>query len=202
MVPILPVFSLLFSGAIIRLPKPIQYIVLMVSFLPGLFFFDLVYTQPDIRQQFSLWAKENLSQNSIILSESGNVVNLPINTNHHIINFDFYQLEEEGQLEFLCQNLEKADYVLVPSRRVFANHKKNQFPITANYYQKLFSDQLGFSLLETFSPTGRYHLTNLYYQTSEISAEETWTVFDHPTIRLYQKTKPYLAQDYQNILSR
>ena len=201
MVPIAPIFSLLAANWLIKLSRPLQYIILIGCFLPGVFFFDLVYTQPDIRQQFSSWAKENFSQNSIILSESGNVVNLPLGTNHQITNFDFYQLEKGNNLSLLCQALEVVDYVIVPSRRVFANHSSDLFPIAANYYQKLFSGQLGFSLLETFSPTGRYRLTNFYYQTSEVSAEETWTVFDHPTIRLYQKTRPYLAGDYQNILS-
>lgn len=201
-VPIIPIFSLLFAKAINRVNKLIQFIVVIISCLPGIFFFDLVYNQPDIRWQFSSWAKENVPQNSIILSESGNVVNLPINTNHQVINFDFYKLEEEENLKFLCQNLDRADYILIPSRRVFANHKEDKFPNTANYYQKLFSGQLGFSLVKTFSPTSRYHLANLYCQESETGAEETWTVFDHPTIRLYQKIKPSSAEEYCQFLTK
>ncbi len=201
MVPIVPVFPLLFAKAINKISKPLQYIVLIVSCLPGLFFFDLVYNQPNIRWQFSSWAKENLPKNSLILSESGNVINLPINTNHQVINFDFYQLEEGQNLKLLCQHLEGADYILVPSRRVFANHQENQFPNIADYYQKLFSNQLGFSLVKTFSPTSRYPLANLYYQKSETRAEETWTVFDHPTIRLYQKNKPLSTEEYCHILT-
>lgn len=200
-VPIAPIFSLLFARAIYRTPKLIQFIVVLISCLPGIFFFDLVYNQPDIRQQFSYWAKESIPSRSVILSESGNVVNLPINTNHQVINFDFYQLEEKQNIKLLCQHLETADYVLIPSRRVFANHSSSSFPVTANYYQKLFSGQLGFSLIKTFSPTSHYLLANLYYQESETAAEETWTVFDHPTIRLYQKVRSYSAVDYQKILS-
>lgn len=200
-VPIIPIFSLLFAKAINRIPGLIQSIVVIISCLPGVFFFDLVYNQPDIRWQFSSWAKENIPSESIILSESGNTINLPINTDHQVINFDFYQLEEEKNLKALCQNLEKTDYILIPSRRVFANHKEDKFPNIANYYQKLFSDQLGFSLVKTFSPASRYHLANLYYQESETRAEETWTVFDHPTIRLYQKINPLLAKEYYRILN-
>ncbi|MDD5481412.1 MAG: glycosyltransferase family 39 protein [Candidatus Shapirobacteria bacterium] len=202
LVPITPIFSLLFAQATSKISKPLQYIVVIISCLPGVFFFDLVYNQSDTRYQFSSWAKENLPQTSIILSESGNVVNLPLDADRQIINFDFYQLEEEGNLDLLCQHLKMVDYIIVPNRRVFANHPSSSFPATANYYQKLFSDQLGFSLIKIFSPNSRYYWANYYYRKSELEAEETWTVFDHPTIRLYQKTIPFSTKDYQNILSQ
>lgn len=201
MTPILPIFSLLAAQALIKIPKTIQYIVLALSLLPGVFFFDLVYAQPDTRQQFSVWAKENLPEKSFILSESGNITNLPLGKhNLEVVNFNFYRLEEKESQDQLCQLLEKADYILIPSRRVFANHFQNKFPNTANYYQKLFSEQLGFSKLKEFSPNNRLPLVNFYYYKTETRAEETWTVFDHPTIRLYQKIKPYSTQEYQRLI--
>lgn len=202
MTPLLPIFSLLFAQIAVSMPKIIQFIVLVVSILPGLIFFDLVYSNPDTRYQFSNWAKENLPESSLILSESGNVINLPLEkiNNLKVINFDFYQLEERSSQDQLSQILEKADYLLVPSRRIFANHHQDQFPNTASYYQKLFSGQLGFIHLKTFSPTNRWFPLNYYYQQAEINAEETWTVFDHPTVRIYQKKHPYSKMDYQQML--
>lgn len=201
MVPILPVFSLLFAQTITSFYKPLQYILIVSSFLPGLFLFDLVYGQPDVRQQFSSWAKKNLPENSIVLFEENNVVDLPLGKHSfQTISFNFYRLEEEDFQNQLSQLLELSDYLLIPSRRVFANHSSAKFPNTANFYQKLFSEQLGFLELKKFNPTSRLWLANLYYAEAEKRAEETWTVFDHPTIRIYQKKKPYSAEEYRQIL--
>jgi 4-amino-4-deoxy-L-arabinose transferase-like glycosyltransferase len=200
MTPILPIFSLLSAQALNKFPRLMQYTVLIVSLLPGVAFFDITYAQIDTRLQFSYWAKENIPSESIILSETGNTLSLPLGEyGFEIINFNFYDLEEKSSQNQLCQLLEKANYIVIPSRRVFANHPQNKFPNTVNYYQKLFSKRLGFSQLKVFSPNG--HLpTTPFYKNEEAKAEETWTVFDHPTIRVYQKTKPYSAKEYQQLI--
>ena len=83
----------------------------------------------------------------------------------------------ELQLE-LSNHLEKADYIFVPSRRIFANHSKKTYPILNQYYEDLFSGKLGFEKVAEFSSG-----------LNDEQAEETWTVFDHPVIRIYKKVK-------------
>ena len=128
---------------------------------------------PDIRLQASSWINQNIPLNSTVLSESGNVVNLPISDyGLRLTNFDFYNYQPLN----LADQIFRSDYVFVPSRRVF----KNGF--APDYYQKLFSGSLGFSKIKEFSPD--YDL----FLNSE-DAEETWSVFDHPTIRIFEKIK-------------
>jgi hypothetical protein len=52
---------------------------------------------------------------------------------------------------------------------------------------------LGFSLIKEFTPATDFLL-------NPENAEETWTVFDRPTIRIYQKTTPLTLSQYQQLL--
>jgi hypothetical protein len=161
-------------------------LIFLICLLPGIFFLKIYFT-PDIRIQTSRWLNKNLPDHSIILSEAGNVVDLPIvnEKNFEVINFDFYQLENNPLYQEQLKNLVgKADYILLPSRRVFANHSKKNFPQIAEFYEKLFSGELSFVYFKefkVFTPSEEALLG------SDLNSEETWTVFDHPTIRLYKK---------------
>ncbi len=211
MTPTLPFFALFAAYGLKKInhrlsqraiPPSILYtlysILLLLSILPGIIFFSSVYAQPDIRLIASQWIYQNIPENSIILSEGGNVVNIPIanppNTTKHfkIINFDFYNLDSNPQLvKQLTANLTKANYILIPSRRIFADQGRleKQFPTSARYYQLLFSKRLGFQEIKNFS------------RLNDEDAEETWTVFDHPKIRVFKKIAPDSQKQYQNLLS-
>jgi len=211
MIPILPFFALFAAYGLKkihhRLIKKVSspttlYILysmlLLLSILPGVFFFTSVYTQSDIRLTASKWIYQNIPENSIILSEAGNVINFPVSNIQaqekylKVINFDFYNLEKDPRLQKqLINTLGQADYIIIPSRRIFANHirLKNQFPVSTRYYQLLFSGQLGFKKIKQFS------------RLNDENAEESWSVFDHPVIRIYQKTTPYSLIQYNKLLS-
>lgn len=181
-----PLFFLfpLFSAYLISIlkSKTHRLILSVLACLPALFFFRL-YLIPDIRLQASSYFL-SLPSNSTFLSESGNVVNLPLFENtFNVINYDFYNSYNPKSLS---ENLYSTDYILVPSRRVFKNYDYN-------YYQYLFDGNLGFQKLKIFSPSFDLFLN------SE-NAEETWSVFDHPTIRLYQKTDKLSPSQYEALL--
>lgn len=161
--------------------KFIKYLITLVSIIPGIIFLTL-YFQPDIRISASNWVNENINSTSAILSESGNVFNFPLKTNNpNIVNFDFYNLDNNPKLvSDLYSYIKNSDYIFVPSRRVFKNQSNQNFPNSWRYYQDLFSGNLNFYKLKEFKPKVDFLLN------SE-DAEETWTVFDHPTIRIYKK---------------
>ena len=136
--------------------------------------------------------KNHLKNQAVILSEGGNVVNLPVggNSSSRIINFDFYRLDQDSRALFrLGQSLAQADYILIPSRRVYANHLrlKKDFPLTAAYYELLFSGRLGTKIKE-------------FSRLPDNKAEETWSVFDHPQIMLYEKKLFLSPQEYQRLI--
>jgi len=168
--------------------RPIRFSLIILAILPGIIYFSH-YFFPDIRQTSSQWFTQNIPKNSIVLSEAGNVVNFPLNqSDYKITHFDFYS-EADFSAELINQ-ITLSDYIIVPSRRVYKNYSNPQHPLINNYYQNLFSGNLGFELVKTFSPIGDFILN------SE-SAEETWSVFDRPTIRIYKKIKQLDRKDYE-----
>jgi 4-amino-4-deoxy-L-arabinose transferase-like glycosyltransferase len=182
-----PVFFIFPIFAVYLLSKitvpVIRYLLIIICCLPGIYFMNL-YLHPDIRLTASRWIFANISSNFQILSESGNVVNLPLgNPAYQINNYDFYNNYDPTTLSVV---LASSDYILIPSRRVFKNYH-------LGYYQHLFDGSLGFKEIKLFTPRSDILL-------DPEKAEETWSVFDHPTIRIYQKVKQFDKSQYETIL--
>lgn len=221
MAPLFPFFTIFAALAIKNIGQKIRsskllfayhLLLLTLLILPGLFF-STIYFRPDIRLTASEWIYQNIPSGAKVLSESGNVVDIPVSSPHspmpniyHLtpVSFDFYRLDENPEtLSKLITQLTQADYLIVPSRRVFANHQRlpEKFPLTAKYYQLLFSGKLGFKLIKEFSPFN-LSLVSYHFSFSDESAEETWSVFDHPVIRIYQKTERLTTKDYVELFQK
>jgi len=190
---IFPLFTTLFISQIKR-PLVTFFIVILACF-PGCLFLTQ-YFQPDIRYTASRWIEAHIPPGSTILSEAGNVNNIPItDINYRVDNFDFYNLDSNPVLQSKLPSLiDQAQYILVPSRRIFKNQSSSQFPYSQRYYQHLFDGSLGFFEIKKFSPQTDFLL-------NPESAEETWSIFDRPTIRIYQKTNQLDIAQYENIFS-
>ncbi len=185
--PILTIFALIFIVSLLELIKkkpflfyPASFVITLFLVTPGISYLS-IYQKPDVRFQATDWINKNIPPNSVVLSETANVVDIPlVNVNNlDVISFNFYDLDGSLQLQQeLKDDLAKADYVFVPSRRIFANSSKEQYPLLNKYYQELFSGKLGFKMVAEYSSG-----------LNDEQAEETWTVFDHPVIRIYKKVK-------------
>ena len=247
-------------------------VLLLFSIIPGIIFFG-IYARPDSRIQASAWIYKHIPDESYILSETANVVDIPIfevasrqslvASRYTVISFDFYHVDQDSFLQpQLLEHLTKADYILIPSRRIFANHLRlpGQYPIVNRYYSSLFDGTLGFEPVSMITSDGMYacrplHLNgseSVYFQgienalvnnnqrtktfgafsLSELdfslklkrwferatlkingeqsvdclqlykdeAAEETFTVFDHPVIRVFRKTTAKTIDEYGKIL--
>ncbi len=62
-----------------------------------------------------------------------------------------------------------------------------RYPLTIHYYQLLFSGQLGFHLAKQFE--NHPHLFGITLDDS--GADESYSVFDHPTARIFVRENPY-----------
>lgn len=206
-------------------PKAVILLVVFISVVPGIAYTS-VYFYEDVRFKASDWLYENMEDRAYILSETANVIDVPIvdpdnphpNSSKYFryISFNFYDLHVTEQIsEELEDHIAQADYIFIPSRRVFANHtcyvpeedgeftKKSFFigyemdrcnklekdyPQVNSYYDRLFTGQLGFEQVAEFSSYPRIELFG--YTLAEFPdelSEETWTVFDHPVIRIYKR---------------
>jgi hypothetical protein len=205
------------------------YIVLCAVLLPGIGYLS-VYTTQDVRFSASEWVYENIPANSYILSETANVIDIPVpvpgseekTKQYAYRSFNFYDLDlNVGLQDELEEEIAKADYIFVPSRRIFANHtclrpedyqasflqslyttvaqshydkvcayRMRAYPKLNQYYDQLFSGELGFEHVATFHSYPRVGIGDrTLVSFPDEDAEETWTVFDHPVVRIYAKPK-------------
>ena len=155
------------------------WISILIIIIPGVLFAN-VYLKSDTRVQASNWIIKKIPNNSLILSETGNVVDIPVGdrkgNNYEVISFNLYDIDSDSELySRLLKDIERADYIIVPSRRIFASHNKKLFPKVNKYYEDLFNDKLGFKKVAEFKTL------------NDEFAEETFSVFDHPVVRIYKR---------------
>lgn len=208
MVPVLPLIILTTVVAISKLVQSplintqkmflsvLIAFLIVLNFLWGLSFFS-IYLKLDTRIQAAEWAKNNLPTDAKILSEVYDLGITPFNTYFDISNiklFDFYDLDgshgkisptvpedlQQQKLEELSKLLAWADYIVLPSPRIYANRLRQPelFPNGAKIYSQLFSGKLGFEELKRFE-----RQTPFFGDDSE----ETFVVFDHPPVMIFQK---------------
>jgi len=190
------------------------WILILICILPGIAFLS-IYLNVDSRIKASEWMLKNIPNNSYILSETANVVDLPASNKKEktfrYVSFNFYELDNEKNLNNLLQeHLKNADYIFVLSRRLYANHTcysdsqsnvrmvislfskrceelKKKYPLLNDYYKTLF-EQKKFKKVAEFSsyPTIKLFDKKII-EIKDEWAEETFSVFDHPVIRVYKK---------------
>jgi hypothetical protein len=182
--------------------------------LPGIAYMG-IYSHKDVRFVADAWIQKYIPPTAHILFETGNVVDVPLTGPYtDRTSFNFYDLDQEVRLQTeLAADRARADYIIVPSRRVFYNHTCASYPREPNdirpvhspqkcaylrskypqlhaYYDDLFSGRMGYRLVATFDSYPRITVAGytLWEQRDE-HAEETFTVFDHPVIRIYERVK-------------
>ncbi len=204
--PTFPFFALFTSHFLSKMKNKflltICYLLLVTCFFWMPMFFS-IYLRPDVRISATTWLNQHLSSRSFILTESGNMLEVPLQGALQKRSFDFYHLEESQNLQSEFPSLlVKADYFIIQSRRIFLNHQRlsQQFPKTSRFYDLLFSDQLGFKKIKEFNAYPKLEIGNWKLEIPDEVGEETWSVFDHPVIRIYKKVKPLSSQDYESLL--
>lgn len=183
---------------------------LILNFLWALAFFN-IYLRPDVRLTAATWVNSTLPIPATVFLEEGNMIDLPLKANFTRLSANFYDLEASPQVtQKVVDSLEKADYFIIQSRRIFLNHMRlpEQFPKTAKLYNNLFSDNLGFTEIAEFNSFPSISILGekmnkffpLEIEFPDETAEETWTVFDHPVIRVFKKTGQLSREEYLNLL--
>lgn len=189
------------------------FVLCSLFIMPGIAFMS-IYAREDIRLTASRWIYEHIPDGSFMLSETANVVDIPLglpeknsagtDKKFTVISFDFYHLDENPQLvNQLIAFLDKADYIFIPSRRIFKNYPRfpEKYPVLSRYYSLLFSGSLGFEQVVGISSFPSLGIRNpLMITFPDEDAEETFTVFDHPVVRIYKKVRQYTPDGYQNML--
>jgi hypothetical protein len=147
-----------------------------------------IYTAEDSRLQATGWIAENVPPGSTIVVEDKNdlipVPGTTYPTDRH--EYGVLRVTEtdtpDKALEF-ARVLASGDYLVVPNRRWSGVLQRlERFPLMGRYYRLLFSGELGYREVALFSNPPR--LGPLEWD--DDGAEETFQVFDHPTVRVFR----------------
>lgn len=152
--------------------------------------FFSIYTKEDIRISATNWIQENIRTGSFILTESRNMLEVPLTGNYKKVVFDFYDLDQKPlMLNELSKNIRGADYFIIQGRRIYKNHQRlaDQYPLINNFYFNLFQGTLGFTKLTEFTSYPELSISGISFEIPDEDAEETWSVFDHPRIIVFKK---------------
>src|SRR6185312_989183 len=111
---------------------------------------------------------------------------------------DIYATDNAAKLTYYGTILSQADYIILNSRRLWGTliHLSDAYPLTSKYYKYLFAGKLGYK--EVIDFTSYPNLLGL--QINDDSTEETFQVYDHPRVRIFQNVKHYSDKQIETIL--
>lgn len=197
--PLYPFFILVGSSMLVYLFEEIKKFRIIIALLLFGHFawtlaFESIYLQPNTRVQASRWINENVPSGSILAVEHWDD-RLPLwgGERYRFLQMPMYDNDFSlAKWERVKSNLALADYIILASNRLYVplqklsdcSQHKVCYPKTAKYYQDLFSGQLGFKKVAEFTS---YPLVN------DDLADESFTVYDHPKIIIFQRARPLFA---------
>jgi len=153
--------------------------------------FISIYTRPVTRVEASRWIYDNIPAGSAITSEMWDDA-LPLNIDGHNASAEYVSVQMEPywedtpeKREMMYAWLEQADYIVLSSNRLYESIPRlpMRYPMTTRYYEALFSGELGFERIKTF--TSRPTLFGI--EIVDDHADETFTVYDHPKVIIFRK---------------
>lgn len=165
------------------------------------FAFQNVYSEEHPRIQATRWIFDNVEPGAGITNEIWDdampmaLPGYPPQSQYRFIATEPYEpdsVEKVGKLIYGDParddrpGLEAADYVVLASDRVRLSvpRLERKYPAMIRYYELLDSGGLGFELVQTFSVRPSF----LGISIDDSGAEESFSVYDHPTVRIYRKT--------------
>lgn len=154
-------------------------------------FLITAYVQPDTRLLAVSWARKNIPAQAEIASEVYDLGITPFNQYFpNITLVNTYDLDTNHD-SFFQKNEQKKmlskTYIILPSQRILKTRIRNpkQFPNSAKVYQMLISGTAGYK--KVYETPCDIACKIAYLGNPVFHFEETATVFDRPTIFIFQK---------------
>lgn len=109
-----------------------------------------------------------------------------------IVDLDLFATDSTTKVDGLISGLDAVDYVVESSNRIYdsVTHFPARYPVTVEYYEALFAGELGFREVARFdNPPSLFGI-----DIDDAGAEETFTVYDHPTVVIWEKTPEWSVE--------
>ncbi|MDD3531715.1 MAG: glycosyltransferase family 39 protein [Candidatus Shapirobacteria bacterium] len=198
LLPLYPLMALL-TGLFFSKQKPWTRWLVSLPSMIWLLAFLSIYAKPHSRIEASSWINQSIPAGSTIAIEHWDD-HLPLfgQENYQFQVLELYQPESFAKWEKIDQQLERADYLIIASHRLYqplsrltdcARLPANRcYSETAQHYQKLFSDQLPFQKVAEFYPQPEIKIGSKTILINDFGADESFIVYDHPPITIFKKS--------------
>lgn len=172
-----------------------------------------IYSQPHSRVQASAWYYDNIPDGARLTREGWDDI-LPVGLpsladgkprdggarGYSISDFNLYDYQApEQELAYITGMLKNVDYVSIASNRLYSSIPRMPwaYPVQTKYYELLYAGKLGFVLDHTIQVSPQLFGFNFNDQ----SADESFTVYDHPRVDLFKKVSDLTDDQFRNLFS-
>ena len=166
--------------------------------------FTSIYTRPVSRIAASRWIYQNIPPGSTISFEIWDDP-VPLNIDGHNasieyrhIKMDLYWEDIPEKRDQLFQAIEETQYIAMSSNRLYGSIPRlpSRYPMTTRYYEALFSGELGYDPLVTFTSRPKF----LGIEINDDDSDESFTVYDHPKVTIFKKRDDFSMDNVRAIL--
>lgn len=214
MLPLYPYLAILAGYGLFRISKQTQpagrYICIFFLLLTAFwsFMFISIYRHPHTRLAASEWIYEHVESGSTIAVEHwDDQLPLPLPGNnwpslhasYQVETLELYNPDTPQKWQTIDTQLENSDYLVIASNRLYIPLQKltdcknlpehRCYATTADYYQKLFNEQTSFRKVAEFSSYPGIHIGQLTINIQDDYADESFTVYDHPKVMIFENVK-------------
>ena len=170
------------------------------------------------------WLENNASNRSVVIQEHWDE---GIPHNSKIIfgeRLELYNYDNLNKFEMISSQLENADYLVLVSNRLYATipRLKDRYPISSLFYEKLFSQELGYEVVFTTNRSIgglgiEYHedlfsRVDFTYDDQVLKSDkdfisinfgwsdESFSVYDHPRIFIFENKKEFSSEEILEVI--
>ena len=158
-----------------------------------------IYTTPNTRIQASQWINQFIPEGSTLAVEHWDD-RVPIfdGDKYKYEELTLYDIPDDGKKwQQLNEKLGRSDFIIIASNRLYTPLQNLDvcgpdtyprcYPMTSEYYRRLFAHERGFVKIAEFTSYPRLNIGGWKLELDDTSADESFTVYDHPTIMIYAR---------------
>ncbi len=159
--------------------------------------FTTLYVRPHSRVLASDWIYRNVPQGATLATEHwDDRLPFPLGERKperfRYVSLNLYEEEDTEKVEELARTLDEADYVVLASYRLAGSIPRlpERYPMATAYYRMLFAGELGFEQRAVITQSPEF----LGFRIDDSRAPEDLTVYEHPTVTIFQKSAAYSSE--------
>ncbi|MDH4467012.1 MAG: DUF2298 domain-containing protein [Bacteriovoracaceae bacterium] len=186
--------------------KRIFYVLIFALTLlqPALYFLSYLNILSEEHSSItaSLWMKQNISRDELVLQPHWDdwlPTSIPLDFHFKVEEFPIYDAREVNNWGHLSAKLAASDYLIFPTQKIFDSYVStgDEDKLPKNFILKLFSGDLGHSLVKSIKAEFRFLFFKLDFQ----SADESLSVYDAPKISIFKNQKKLDADVIKDLVT-